>query len=64
LNENKLSKLLTQIFSPTGKKICVNFFRKIHDSDKYGDTLKDMKEDADKMNHSVAMQQKVYVKTD
>ncbi len=64
MNENKLSKLLTQIFSPTGKNISVNLLRKIHDTSKYGDILKDMKEDADKMNHSVGIQQKVYVKTD
>lgn len=64
MNENKLSKLLTQIFSPTGKNISVNLLRKIHDTSKYGDSLKSMKEDADAMNHSVAIQQKVYVKTD
>jgi hypothetical protein len=55
---NSMTKIFNKIF---GKKISSSALRHIFLSDKYGDVVKEMKEDADKMGHSV-QQQKEYIK--
>jgi len=62
LGKNALSKQLTNIFEPTGKKLSVVMLRKIYLSDKFGDIRKEMKETAEEMNHSTGTQQNIYVK--
>jgi hypothetical protein len=53
-----MTKIFNKIFN---KKISSSALRHIFLSDKYGDVVKEMKEDADKMGHSV-QQQKEYIK--
>jgi len=55
---NSMTKLFNKIF---GKRISSSALRHIFLSSKYGDTIKDMKEDADKMGHTVETQ-KSYIK--
>jgi hypothetical protein len=55
---NSMTKIFNKIFN---KKISSSALRHIFLSDKYGDVVKEMKEDADKMGHSV-QQQKEYIK--
>ena len=55
---NSMTKLFNKIF---GKRISSSALRHIFLSDKYGDTVKDMKEDAEKMGHTVETQ-KTYIK--
>jgi hypothetical protein len=55
---NSMTKIFNKIF---GKKISSSALRHIFLSDKYGDTLKEMKKDSDAMGHSV-QQQKEYIK--
>jgi hypothetical protein len=62
MGKNALSKQLTNIFEPTGKKLSVVMLRKIYLSDKFGDIRKEMKETAEEMNHSTGTQQNIYVK--
>jgi hypothetical protein len=55
---NAITRILNKVF---GKQVGSSMLRHIYLSDKYGDTLKEMKEDAQEMGHTVA-QQKEYVK--
>jgi len=55
---NSMTKIFNKIF---GKKISSSALRHIFLSDKYGDIVKEMKNDADAMGHSSA-QQKEYIK--
>ena len=62
LSSNKITKYLTGVFKEyTGKNVSSTLLRHIYLSEKYGDTLKEMKKDADVMGHSTNMQQD-YVK--
>jgi integrase len=62
LSSNKITKYLTNVFKEyTGKNISSTLLRHIYLSEKYGETIKEMKKDADIMGHSVNMQ-KDYVK--
>jgi len=58
IQTNSMTKLFNKIFN---KKISSSALRHIFLSDKYGDVVKEMKEDADAMGHSTA-QQKEYIK--
>ena len=65
LSKNGLSKLLTRIFSHTGKKISASMLRKIKISNEFDpEEQKKKQELAEKMNHSVGVQQSVYLKKD
>jgi hypothetical protein len=55
---NAITRVLNRVF---GKKIGSSMLRHIYLSSKYGDTLEEMKKDADAMGHSVAVQHS-YVK--
>jgi hypothetical protein len=55
---NSMTKIFNKIF---GKKISSSALRHIFLSDKYGDTIKEMKKDSDAMGHSI-QQQKEYIK--
>jgi hypothetical protein len=55
---NAITRILNKVF---GKQVGSSMLRHIYLSDKYGDTLKEMKEDAKEMAHTVS-QQKEYVK--
>ena len=55
MNANGLSKYLTKIFEPTGKKISATMLRHIFLSDTFPADLKKRAEIADKMGHSVNM---------
>lgn len=55
---NSITRILNKIF---GKKVGSSMLRHIFLSTKYGDTLKEMKEDSKEMGHSVS-QQKDYIK--
>lgn len=57
---NSLTRLLNKIFK---KKIGASMLRHIYLSDKYGEEIEEMKEDAESMGHSLS-QQKDYVKKD
>jgi hypothetical protein len=62
LTSNALGKQISRIFKPTGKNISVVMLRKIFLSEKFADQ-KDKKNNlAEKMNHSIAVQQGAYVK--
>jgi hypothetical protein len=58
---NSITRILNRIF---GKKIGSSMLRHAFVSTKFGGALADMKSDADKMAHSVATQQNVYIKLD
>lgn len=58
---NAITRLLNKVF---GKKVGSSLLRHIYVSEKYGNTLENMKADAEAMGHSVGEQQKVYIKTD
>lgn len=62
LTTNALSKQITRIFKPTGKKISVVMLRKIFLSEEFKDDKSKKNDLAEKMNHSVAVQQTAYVK--
>tara|TARA_R100001463_G_scaffold99493_3_gene153964 strand:+ start:676 stop:1608 length:933 start_codon:yes stop_codon:yes gene_type:complete len=63
LTSNALSQLLLKTSKKyIGKSVSTTLLRKIYLSDKYADTKEEMKNDAKMMAHSVATQQKVYVK--
>ncbi len=65
LTKNGLSKLLNRIFSHTGKKISASMLRKIKISNEFDpEEQKKKQELAEKMNHSVGVQQSVYLKKD
>jgi integrase len=55
---NSITRILNKIF---GKQIGSSMLRHIYLSSKYGDTVKEMKEDAEAMGHTTA-QQREYVK--
>ena len=59
---NNLSKYLVKVFSPSGKKISSQMLRKIHLTEKFQHIQEDMKNEAEKMGHSVSTQQTKYVK--
>ena len=62
IGKNGLTLLLNKIFSP--KKISTSMLRKIYLSYKFGDIQKEQKRIAEEMNHSVGVQQSIYVKND
>ena len=65
LTKNGLSKLLNRIFAHTGKKISASMLRKIKISNEFDpEVQKKQQELAEKMNHSVGVQQSVYLKKD
>lgn len=65
LSRNRLTKFLTTTFQNYLKKpISTQMLRKSYLSNKYGETLEDMKIDSNKMGHSLGVQQKIYIKTD
>lgn len=65
LSRNALSQLLLKTSQKyMGKNISTTMLRKIYLSSKYADVKEEMKKDAKIMGHSVATQQKVYVKND
>jgi hypothetical protein len=55
MNANGLSKYLTKIFEPTGKKISATMLRHVFLSETFPADLKKRAEIADKMGHSVSM---------
>jgi len=56
---NAITRILNKLF---GKSVGSSMLRHIYLSNKYGDKLEEMKEDAEKMAHSMG-QQKEYIKT-
>jgi len=59
MNSNQLSKYISKVFSPTGKKITANMLRHIYISEKHPVEVNDSKKQtADKMLHSVSTQEK------
>lgn len=64
LTKNALSKILVEIFKPTGKNISVVMLRKIYLSEKYAELNKEKEKDAEMMNHSVGVANNFYVKED
>jgi len=65
ISKNGLTQLLTKYsMKYMNKKISSTMIRKSYLSSKYSDMKKEMEEDAKIMGHSVATQQKVYVKND
>lgn len=62
IGKNGLTVMLNKIFSP--KKISTSMIRKIYLSHKFGDIQKEQKRIASEMNHSVGVQQQIYVKND
>jgi|DEB0MinimDraft_4_1074332.scaffolds.fasta_scaffold00083_24 uncharacterized protein YjgD (DUF1641 family) len=63
MSRNAISQVLIKTFKKRlGKSISTNLLRKIYLSHKYSDIKEEMQADADMMGHSVALQQKVYVK--
>jgi len=67
MSQATLSQLLSNIvFAPTGSKISVTMLRHIYLSHIYKDetSLKDKEELATKMNHSVNIQETIYIKKD
>lgn len=58
---NSITRLLNKVFK---KKIGASMLRHIYLSSKYGDTIENMKEDADAMGHSTEEAQNTYIKTD
>ena len=65
MTANGLTKYIKNVFDPTGKKISSTMIRHIYLTNKYGDEkkLKEKKDDASKMSHSLKQQQE-YVKYD
>lgn len=62
ISKNCLSKLLISIFDKyLGKKISTTALRKNYLTNKYGEVLDNMKDDAKIMMHSVDTQQKIYI---
>jgi hypothetical protein len=59
-NNNDMTRILHRIFD---KKIGSSMLRKIFLTDKYKDTMADMKEDAQKMGSSTETFQNQYIKT-
>jgi len=58
MNSNQLSKYISKVFSPTGKKITANMLRHIYISEKHPVEVNDSKKQtASKMLHSVSTQE-------
>ena len=65
LSHNGLTKFLNKIFKHTGKKISANMLRKIKISNEFEPEEVEKKQKlAEAMNHSVGVQQSVYLKKD
>ena len=65
MSKNQLSKYLNKVFSPTGKKISSSMLRKIKITNEFDAEEVDKKNKlAKEMNHSVGVQQSVYLKKD
>lgn len=65
LTKNGLSKFLNKTFAPTGKKISASMLRKIKISHEFNPEEVEKKQKlAEEMNHSVGVQQSVYLKKD
>ncbi len=58
---NSITRILNKVFK---KRIGASMLRHIYLTNKYGDTIEDMKEDANAMGHSKEEAQKTYIKTD
>jgi len=61
MSKNEYTRYLNNLFQHTGKKISSCILRNIVLSEKYGETIKDMKVDANNMMHSTDMQRS-YIK--
>jgi hypothetical protein len=59
MNSVKMTRMLNKIF---GKKISVNMLRKYYVTTKYGDTMKELKDDASDMGTSVGTLKNNYIK--
>ncbi len=65
MSKNQLSKYLNKVFKPTGKKISASMLRKIKITNEFdAEEIEKKKKLADEMNHSVGVQQSVYLKKD
>ena len=65
MTKNQLSKYLTKVFSPTGKKISSSMLRKIKITNEFdAEEVEKKAKLAKEMNHSVGVQQSVYLKKD
>lgn len=64
MTANGLTKFIQKVFEPTGKKISSSLLRSIYATEKLAPIKKQQQELADKMLHSTAVQQTVYVKED
>ena len=65
MSKNQLSKYLNKVFSPTGKKISSSMLRKIKITNEFDAEEVDKKNKlAKEINHSVGVQQSVYLKKD
>lgn len=62
MNSNAVTKAFNRIFKPYGKSVSTTMIRHIILTDKFGDTMKEAKEMADMMGHSVKTQQEKYIK--
>lgn len=56
LASNTFTKMINDIFKDTGKKVSTNIIRSSYLTHKYGKVNEEMKEDADRMMHSVETQ--------
>jgi hypothetical protein len=61
-NKNQFGIRIQNIFKRYDMDISVVMLRKIYLSEKYASVKQEQKEDAEQMNHSVEVQQKIYVK--
>jgi hypothetical protein len=65
MSKNQLSKYLNKVFSPTGKKISSSMLRKIKITNEFdAEEVEKKQKLAKEMNHSVGVQQSVYLKKD
>ena len=64
MNSNMVTKAFNRIFKPYGKAVSTSMIRHIVLTEKFGETMKEAKEMADMMGHSVKTQQEKYVKND
>ena len=62
MNSNAVTKAFNRIFRPYGKSVSTTMIRHIVLTDKFGDTMKEAKQMADIMGHSVKTQQEKYIK--
>jgi hypothetical protein len=65
MSKNLTGKFISKTFQDILKKpVGIQMLRKSYLSNKYGNTLEEMKSDSDLMGHSLATQQGIYIKTD